>query len=300
MIKWTLIAAFLAAALYVHLRGRVRHRLSRQITDHSTFMAPINVVMYAFSRVPTTPFVDPDLFPELAPLRARWREIRDEALHLRDLQKIKAADGYNDVGFNSFFRRGWKRFYLKWYDEAHPSASALCPVTTALLREIPSVKAAMFAELPPDGHLHPHRDPFAGSLRLHIGLQTPNDDGCWIEVDGTRYSWRDGESVMFDETYIHSAKNETREQRVILFCDVERPMRYRWMAEINRWLGRTMMTAASSPNERGDQTGLVSKLFGISHRMGLYRRRYKAWNGNAYKATKAGLIVALAAFIYWL
>jgi beta-hydroxylase len=33
--------------------------------------------------------------------------------------------------------------------------------------------------------------------------------------------------------------------------------------------------------------------------MGGYRRRYKAWNKTAYKVTKVALIVALAAFIYW-
>ena len=61
---------------------------------------------------------------------------------------IKASDKYNDAGFNSFFKSGWKRFYLKWYDADHPSASALCPVTTELLKGIPNIKAAMFASLP--------------------------------------------------------------------------------------------------------------------------------------------------------
>ena len=158
--KWILVLLFVASALYVHFRGAVRHRWSRQLLDHSTFMAPINVLMYALSRVPTTPFVeDPGLhFPELEPLRANWQKVRDEGRRLRELQQIKAAEGYNDVGFNSFFRRGWKRFYLKWYDDAHPSAAELCPETTALLRGIPSIKAAMFTELPPGSELRPHRE----------------------------------------------------------------------------------------------------------------------------------------------
>src|SRR5688572_26747963 len=50
-VKWVFVLLFLASAVYVHLRGRVRHRLGRQLLDHSTFMAPINVLMYAFSRV---------------------------------------------------------------------------------------------------------------------------------------------------------------------------------------------------------------------------------------------------------
>lgn len=43
-------------------------------------------------------------------------------------------------------------------------------------------------------------------------------------VDGQVYAWRDGEDVMFDETYVHWVKNETEQTRVILFCDVERPL----------------------------------------------------------------------------
>ena len=137
-------------------------------------------------------------------------------------------------------------------------------------------------------------------MRYHLGLATPNDDRCFIEVDGQRYSWRDGQGVIFDETFIHWAENTSDSDRVILFCDVERPMRFRFAGAINRWLGRTMMTAAASPNESGDQTGLVSKLFRVSYVMGQYRRRYKAWNKTAYKATKVALIVGLAALVYYI
>jgi hypothetical protein len=43
------------------------------------------------------------------------------------LKKIKAAEQNDDAGFNSFFKTGWKRFYLKWYDASHPSAAAPVP-----------------------------------------------------------------------------------------------------------------------------------------------------------------------------
>ncbi len=193
IIKIVIAALFVACVLYIHFRGKVRARWSRQLLDHSSFMAPINVVMYMFSKVPTTPFLDPGKeFPQLEPLRQNWQMIRDEALALRDAQKIAASSTFNDAGFNSFFRRGWKRFYLKWYGPSHPSAKTLCPKTTALIESIPDVRAAMFAQLPPGSELRPHRDPFAGSLRLHLGLSTPNDDACYIEVDGIKKSWRDG------------------------------------------------------------------------------------------------------------
>ncbi|WP_057973270.1 lipid A hydroxylase LpxO [Lysobacter antibioticus] len=301
MVKWVFVFLFLASAVYVHLRGRVRHRLGRQLLDHSTFMAPINVLMYACSRVPTTAFLSPDQhFPELEPLRARWRDIRTEALHLRAIQQIKAADGYNDVGFNSFFRRGWKRFYLKWYDDAHPSAAELCPVTTELLRQIPGVKAAMFTELPPGGELRPHRDPYAGSLRLHLGLDTPNDDACFIDVDGTRYSWRDGEWTMFDETYIHWAQNGSEQNRIILFCDIERPMRWGWARGLNRFIAKNLIAAGASPNMEGDKTGGINRLFKYFYALRLKTKALRARSKGTYYALKYALVAGVIALIVWL
>lgn len=292
MIKWLLIALFLVSVLYVHFRGRARLRLSRQVMDHSTFMAPINVLMYAGSKVPTTPFIDPAAsFPELLPLREHWREIRDEALALREQQRIRAADGYNDVGFNSFFRRGWKRFYLKWYASAHPSAAELCPRTTALLAAIPSVKAAMFAELPPGSELRPHRDPYAGSLRLHMGLETPNDARCFIDVDGQRHAWHDGEWTMFDETYVHYARNDTDHDRVILFCDVERPMKWRWAQALNRFVARNLLAAGASPNQDGDQTGGINRLFRYFYAVRLKGKALKKSQPAVYYAIKWGLVL---------
>jgi beta-hydroxylase len=298
--KWISIVFYFSSVLHIHLRGKVRLPLARQLFDHSSFMAPINLFMHVFSRLPSRPYFAVSDFSELAPLSQHWQVIRAEAENLLALQKIKAAENNDDAGFNSFFKNGWKRFYLKWYDASHPSAERLCPQTFALLRTIPSIKAAMFAELPPGGKLNQHRDPYAGSLRYHLGLATPNDDRCFIEVDGERHSWRDGQGVIFDETYIHWAVNGSERGRIILFCDIERPMRFRWAQAINRWLGRTLMTAASSPNEQGDQTGAVSKLFRISWLLGRYRRRFKNWNKTAYRVSKGLLVIGMAALIFYI
>jgi beta-hydroxylase len=208
---------------YVHFRGRERLRIARQLGDHSTFLAPYNVLMYAGSAVPNEPVISVDRFPELARLQENWETIRDEAVRLFDEGFIRAAATNNDWGFYSFFKSGWKRFYLKWYDDFLPSARALCPKTVELLNSIPSVHGAMFAMLPPGAKLGAHRDPFAGSLRYHLGLVTPNSDKCRILVDGVQCVWRDGQAFMFDETFIHSAENATDQTRIILFCDVERP-----------------------------------------------------------------------------
>lgn len=144
---WVLLI-FIASALYAHFRGRVRFELKRSL-DFTILLAPVNALMYLFSRTPATAYIRTDDFPELDVLKANWQVIRDEALRLNDEGFIRAAAGYNDIGFNSFFRTGWKRFYLSWYGKDLESAQRLCPQTVALLKSIPTIKAAMFASLPP-------------------------------------------------------------------------------------------------------------------------------------------------------
>lgn len=64
----------------VHLRDKTRHRLLRQLTDHSGFLAPGNCLFFLVSAVPNRPSLDLALFPEFDLLRKNWRVIRDEAM----------------------------------------------------------------------------------------------------------------------------------------------------------------------------------------------------------------------------
>lgn len=155
----------------------------------------------------------------------------------------------------------------------------------------------MFTELAPDSRLVRHRDPYAGSLRYHLGLMTPNDDRCFIDVDGQRYSWRDGESVVFDETYIHYAENKTDQNRIIFFADVERPLKPAgWNASITGLV--KVMTAASSPNEVGDQTGGLNKVFGYVYQLRVKAKALKAQNRQLYYFLKWFLMLGIFFLIF--
>ena len=286
-----------ASTIYVHFRGKQRLRLARQLGDHSTYLAPYNVLMYAGSAVPNKPVIPVEQFPELVKLSENWETIREEAVRLFDEGFIGAAAKNNDWGFYSFFKSGWKRFYLKWYDDFLPSARTLCPKTVELLNSIPTVHGAMFAMLPPGGKLGAHRDPFAGSLRYHLGLVTPNSDKCRIVVDGVPCVWRDGEAFMFDETFIHSAENTTDVNRIILFCDVERPMKYGFLTAINRWVSRHIVKASATQNMEGEHVGALNKVFGKVYEVHLASRKVKAWNRRVYYALKYGLMIGIVGLI---
>ena len=284
--RFIVLYLFIASAVYIHYRGRIRHGFFRQLTDHSSLMAPYNALMYLFSAVPNRPYVDVGRFPELAPLSANWQAIRAEALQLFGEGRIRAAATYNDLGFNSFFKTGWKRFYVKWYDEPLPSAKALCPRTVELVQSIPGVNAAMFALLPPGSRLGAHRDPFAGSLRYHLGLVTPNADTCRIVVDGESYFWRDGEPVMFDETFIHTAENRSDVERIILFCDVERPLTNPLVRAINRFVKMTLIRASQTENAPGDRVGVLNHVFNAAYRVRLVGKAIKKRSRVAHYTLK--------------
>ncbi len=292
------LCVFIASALFIHYRGRVRHSFGRQLTDHSTVLAPYNAIMYAFSGVPNTPYQKLSDFPELQPLVDQWQVIRDEAAQLQQGGAIKAADKHNDAGFNSFFKTGWTRFYLKWYDGPLPSAQQLCPRTVALVESIPSINAAMFTVLPPGARLVSHRDPFAGSLRYHLGLMTPNSPQCFIDVDGETYWWKDGEAVMFDETFIHYAHNQTDTTRVIFFADIERPLTNPVARWLNRFFKGFVMRAAATRNLPGERVGGLNRAFEYLYKIRIWSKRLKKWNRKAYYAYKWSVLALLAWWIF--
>ena len=157
-------------------------------------------------------------------VKLNYHMIRNEVQNL--YKKFKTID--DDMFFQNLgrTRKDWSRLYLKWFEKIDPVGEKLCPKTTALMREMPNVKIAMFSVLKPGAKILPHRGPYRGCLRLHMGLITPNSDDCFINLDGKSYSWRDGEVVLLDDSYLHYVENNTNKHRVILFCDIVRPMNF--------------------------------------------------------------------------
>jgi beta-hydroxylase len=301
--KYIILYLFVLSALYVHLRGRVRFKFLRQLFNHSSLLAPYNALMYLFSAVPARPILDAREIPEVAKLAENWEIFRDEAQRLFDEGYIREALKNNDIGFNSFFKRGWKRFYLKWYDEPLPSARALCPKSVALLESVPAVNGAMIALLSPRSHLNPHRDPYAGSLRYHLGLVTPNSEACYISVDGQHYFWRNGEALIFDETYIHSVENNTDETRIILLCDVQRPLRTRFIAAMNRWVSRHIIKASATQNIETEPVGLLNRFYShvyhpVAERINSAARRLKRANRTLYRLAQFAIVAAILFLIF--
>src|SRR5215216_3971897 len=131
----------------------------------------------------------------------------------------------------------------------------------------------------------------------YFGLVTPNSDKCRILVDGVPCVCRDGEAFVFDETFIHSAENATDVNRVILFCDVERPMKYGFMTAINRWVSHRIVKASATQNMEGEHVGALNKVFGKVYEVHLASRKVKEWNRKVYYAMKYSLMIGIVGLI---
>lgn len=172
-------------------------------------------------------------FPSHRLLEDNWEAIRDEALAVYRGGSAGRIQG--DPFFEKIADAGWRRFYLKWYGPTGPDARRLCPLTAALLDRLPEVRLAMFSILEPGSVIRPHVGPSKGAKRYHLGLSCPPE--AQIVVDGAPYSWRDGEGVLFDDTFFHEVRNGSATQaRVVLFCDVDTRMATPGAARVNRWV----------------------------------------------------------------
>lgn len=298
-IAYIILAIYVIAVAEMHYRGTVRFPWSRQVLTHTNYLAPYNLLMNLFSKLPNKPLLNVDDIDDLKILRDNWEIMRDEALSLAGDGKISASTGLNDLGFNSFFRVGWARFYLKWYDDFLPSAAKQCPKTVEILKQTKNINAAMFASLPPGAVLSPHRDPYAGSLRYHLGLVTPNSDDCYILVDGQRHVWHDGEDVLFDETFIHEAHNNTDKQRIILFADVHRPMKVGLVDKFNHFISNNLLKASATQNEETEKIGFLNRFFEQAYSIRTFSRRIKKWNRKFYYVLKYTLFALLIYLLFF-
>jgi beta-hydroxylase len=58
-----------------------------------------------------------------------------------------------------------------------------------------------------------------------LPLVVPDDkENCFLWVNGIKYSWTAGKSVLWDDIYPHKVYNNTNQVRILLYMDVIRPL----------------------------------------------------------------------------
>ena len=103
---------------------------------------------------------------------------------------------------------------------------------------------------------------------------------------------------MFDETFVHWAENRTEHTRVILFCDIERPLRTPLLRAINRAVSRFMGQATATENVPGEPVGAINRMYARLNRFNGALGRWKRARPRIFRTVKYVLIVAVLALIF--
>ncbi|MEQ8231419.1 MAG: aspartyl/asparaginyl beta-hydroxylase domain-containing protein [Gammaproteobacteria bacterium] len=190
------------------------------------FLRTIAEFQARHSLIPTTPVLENATFDWVPRLEAAWPAIRAEfdqvwthpddipAFHQISPDQARISRGDN-----------WKTYALYIFGQQVPDNCAACPDTAATLAALPGLQNAWFSILAPGYHIPPHRGPTRALVRCHLGLRVPAArEQCWLRVDDRICLWREGDCLLFDDTYEHEVRNDTDEYRAVLFIDVDRPM----------------------------------------------------------------------------
>jgi len=182
-------------------------------------------------RVQTPPVLDRRrYFPGHAAFEADWRAIRAECVAL--MVQMGAIPEFHDLmaeqaELSRHGGRFWRLYVLRAYGVDHPANQARCPTLRRLLEADRSVTSAAFSILEGGKHIPPHRGPFRGILRYHLPLVIPPDQAGRpsnrLRVDASSHALREGEGLLWDDTYEHEAWNESASPRAVLLLDVFRP-----------------------------------------------------------------------------
>jgi ornithine lipid ester-linked acyl 2-hydroxylase len=169
---------------------------------------------------------DTAAFPWAADIEREWRAVREELdrVMVRKAELPNVQDITADAASLSQ-DADWKIFPLIAYGIRSQPNIELCPETWRIVRSIPGLTTAMFSILEPGKRLPPHRGPYNGVLRLHLGLLIPEPrERLAIRVGPDQCHWQEGRVLIFDDAYEHEAWNESSQVRVVLFVDFAKPL----------------------------------------------------------------------------
>ena len=292
----TLLSLYIFSIAFIRLRNAETFPISRQLSDFSTFMVLFNIPAYIASKVPRTHMISSDCFKEVKILEDNWEIIRDEALALYENGYIAKKE---DLPASSFYKDNrWTSFYLKCYDMAIPSARELAPKTMALIDQVPGMNLALFACLNPGKSINNHHDPFAFSVRYSLGLSTPNSDRSGIIVNGEDYKRKDGESIIFDETYLHRAYNDSDVPRIILMTDVDRPLYIGLLQKFYYYFGRFFNSLFYVDNVDSNISGAGNSIARYLNAYKAMMKRFKHWNKPVYVGFKITVVTGLVSLFF--
>lgn len=153
-------------------------------------------------------------------IRKEFDQLAAEGLTLPQYHEVDSGER----AISSTTPKRWNVFVLECLGYKVALNCQRCPETCRALENVPNMIQAFFSILDPGKSVPKHEGPYLGYLRYHLGLRVPKDDPPKIVVNGQDYVWKEGEAVLFDDSWPHEVINNSNELRAVLIVDVRRPL----------------------------------------------------------------------------
>jgi len=187
---------------------------------------------FYFPGLPQRQFYERNEFPWLAEIEQAVPEMQAELRAVladgQDFAPYVEANSDRPRASNPLINDPkWGAFYFWRNGEIVAENAARCPATMQALHHAPMPlidqrsPIALWSLLKPGTHIQPHHGLLNTRLICHIPLIVPQD--CAIRVGNETRSWREGEALIFDDSFEHEAWNKSDETRVILLFEIWRP-----------------------------------------------------------------------------
>ena len=153
-------------------------------------------------------------------IRKEFEQIVAEGLSLPQYHEVDSGER----AISSTTPKRWNVFLLECLGCKVEANRMRCPESCRALASVPNMIQAFFSILDPGKSVPEHEGPYLGYLRYHLGLRVPKQNPPKIVVNSQEYVWKEGEAVLFDDSWPHSVVNHSDEMRAVLIVDVRRPL----------------------------------------------------------------------------
>ncbi|VVU95587.1 Aspartyl/Asparaginyl beta-hydroxylase [seawater metagenome] len=161
-----------------------------------------------------------------------YRIVNNQTTKLSNNNRPKYWDDINLKDIENKWIRGpesikdeWKNYGLWINGKPIIENCKKCPITYMSIKKAIQygikIKVAGFSWLKPNSKIPPHTDPNDEEVH-HFGIIVPNTNDCFIICDNKKYIHKSGEWITFDDRKLHSAINNSKQDRIILYMLIEK------------------------------------------------------------------------------
>lgn len=188
-----------------------------------------------FPDLPSEPYLDPYLVPWARRLADAYDDMRGEALALLESGEplpsflpFDPGERLGDYLGGNAAKPAWDAFFFYRHGERYEHNHRRCPRTSAVLESLELFRIRgqapeiCFSFLAPQTTIQPHYGVSNTRLVMHLPLLVP--PRCALNLVGVgEHHWREGELLLFDDTYLHEAWNRSDQMRIVLLMDCWNP-----------------------------------------------------------------------------